>query len=86
MTEPKSKISATLIFSGDRKIQSINLNAETDGDAAELVSAIDQILKRPENELEELAIRLKWLTAIVKRPRWNIAWRWQRAAGGDEKQ
>lgn len=66
MIEPKSKISATLIFSDDRKIQSINLNAETDGDAATLASALNSILKRPENELDEIAIRMKWLTAMIQ--------------------
>lgn len=61
-----SSISATLLFSETGKIQSINLNAETDGDAATLSRALDSIMKRPEDELEELAIRLKWLTAIIK--------------------
>lgn len=67
MTGPKSKISATLLFSETGKIQSVNLNAETDGDAAALSHALKSIIKRPEDEMEELAIRFKWLIAIIEK-------------------
>jgi len=64
MSEQKSKISATLIFSGDGNIQSVNLNAETDGDIAKLSNILDRIM-RPQKD--EILIRLKWLTAIIEK-------------------
>jgi hypothetical protein len=70
MNEQKStaKISATLVFTETGKIQSVNLNAETDGDTATLSRALDQILKPKDEgaELEEIAIRLKLSIAIIE--------------------
>jgi len=43
----KTSISATLIFTENNELQQINLNAETDGGAAALASALDHVLKRP---------------------------------------
>lgn len=62
----KTSISATLIFTENKELQQVNLSAETDGDAAALARALDGILKRPGDELEELEIRAKWLLAMIK--------------------
>jgi len=63
----KTSISATLIFTENKELQQVNLSADTDGDAAALASAMDHVLKRPGDELEEINIRLKWLAAIIEK-------------------
>jgi len=62
----KTSISATLIFTENKKLQQVNLSAETDGDAAALARALDGILKRPGDEMKEIEIRLKWLTVMIQ--------------------
>jgi len=63
----KTSISATLIFTENKELQQVNLSAETDGDAAALAHALDGILKRPGDEMKELAIRFKWLIAVIEK-------------------
>jgi len=63
----KTSISATLIFTENKKLQQVNLSAETDGDAAALARALDGILKRPGDELEEINVRLKWLLTTIEK-------------------
>jgi len=62
----KTSISATLIFTENNELQQVNLSAETDGDAAALANALNGILKRPGDEMKEIEIRAKWLTAMIQ--------------------
>jgi len=63
----KIKLSALLDFSESGNLRSVSLVASTDDGAATLEHALGRVLKSEAEEIQEIAIRLKWLIAIIEK-------------------